>query len=358
MKKHIILLISILFLLLFTSCSKKTFIGNELTTSASYNLRFSELQGEKKHTMNFSEGDKVQVVIDKIKGSLTLSIEDETGNNIYKGSKIESSSFVLGIPKSGTYTIEIKGKKAIGSIDIEILDTESQNKVSIIEKLKELDGSTPFNVGKSCHNIFMGYIGSTPTIMDVWVAETSKDVIFSLYSNGKEERYVGTFLGNTIVGFDSENVRFAFAKNITDGLDGVYSSDGIKYENVSFTLSHSNYTFDKEHVYSYGENTDVESFANKILDLVNKKDIEELSKLIDYPISLNFNDGTIIKDKNAFMELDPSIIFTDNLLTSIENSTKKYFFSNSQGIMIGLPEFNIWFTQMPNGDFKIISINM
>lgn len=358
MKKIVILSISILFLLMFTSCSKKTFSGNESSTDEAYNLRFSELHGEKIHTMKFSEGDKVQVVIDKIKGSLNLSIEDENGNNIYKGSDIDSSSFLLGIPKSGVYTVEIKGKKAVGSIDIEILDTESQKKVSIMEKIKDLDTSTSFNFGKSCHNVFTGSIGSSNALIDLWISESSKDVIFSIYSNGKEEKYTGTFLSDDIVGFDSENIRFAFVKNITDGLNGVYSSNGVNYEKVYFTLIHSNYTFDKEHVYSFGENNDVEDFANKILNLVKKKDIEELSKLISYPISLNIEEGVTIKDKDAFVQLGSSAIFTDNLVYAIENSTKKYFFSNSQGIMVGLPEFNIWFTQMSNGDFKIIAINM
>lgn len=358
MKKIVILAISILLLFLFTSCAKETFSGNESTTDTAYNLRFSELQGKKVHTMKFSEDDKVQVVIDKIKGSLNLSIEDENGNNIYKGSKIDSSSFVLGIPKSGTYTIEIKGNKAVGSIDIEILDTESQKKVSIMEKLKDLDASTPFNLEKSCHNIFKGSIGSNDVIMDLWVSESSKDVIFSIYSNGKEEKYTGTFLNDNIIGFDSENIRFAFAKNITDGLEGIYSSNGVKYDKAYFTLIHSNYTFDKEHFYFFGENADVENFANKILNLVEKKDIEGLSKLISYPISLNIEEGATIQDRYAFVELGASTIFTENLASAIENSPKKYFFSNSQGIMVGLPEFNIWFTQMPNGDFKIIGINM
>lgn len=358
MKKIITLTISILFLIFFTSCGKDSFSGNESATDTAYNLRFSELQGKKVHTMRFSEDDKVQVVIDNMKGSLNLSIEDEKGNNIYKGSNVDSSSFVLGIPKSGEYTIEIKGKKAVGTIDIEIMNTESQNKVSIMEKIKDLDASTAFEINKSCHNIFIGSIGSTPAIMDVWMSETSKDVIFSIYSNGKEENYIGTFLSDNIVGFDSENTRFAFVKNTSDGLNGIYSSNGIIYENSSFNLSHSNYTFDKDHVYTYGENADVESFANKILDIVKKKDMEEMSKIINYPITLNVGTPTTIKDKDAFLALDPSLIFTDELISAMEKAPKKFYFSNYQGVMVGLPECNIWFIKPSNDSFKVIAINM
>lgn len=64
----------------------------------------------------------------------------------------------------------------------------------------------------------------------------------------------------------------------------------------------------------------VEKYARTIQQAVEEKDINKLADLVTYPVYVGLGEGQIIESREAFIELDATEVFTDELLQSVENA--------------------------------------
>lgn len=106
---------------------------------------------------------------------------------------------------------------------------------------------------------------------------------------------------------------------------------------------------------------DVEEFANKIQSYIVKDDKEGLSEQITYPITVNIKGKrTVIKNSQDFIKNYNEII-NPNFKETMSNTSTKYLFANSKGIMFGEGLYNIWINEVTsngsNSELYIIAIN-
>lgn len=98
-------------------------------------------------------------------------------------------------------------------------------------------------------------------------------------------------------------------------------------------------------------------FAQKIVGAIKDKDLEKLSTMIRYPITVQIGaseDKIEIKNKDNLLTLRFENLFTDEMCTRIIETTN--LFCNWQGFMLGNGE--IWFYPDPDDhQMKIGAIN-
>lgn len=69
------------------------------------------------------------------------------------------------------------------------------------------------------------------------------------------------------------------------------------------------------------EEKTVSEFAQKVKDAIAQKDIEALADLTAFPTYVGFpEEGIVINTREEFLKLDTEKIFTQDMLTSIENT--------------------------------------
>ncbi|MBS6645966.1 MAG: hypothetical protein KH366_20510 [Clostridiaceae bacterium] len=105
---------------------------------------------------------------------------------------------------------------------------------------------------------------------------------------------------------------------------------------------------------SHNENMDaseLQKFAERIQDLVSKKDLNALAELCDYPLFLN---GEEIEDKDAFLKLDAGQFFSDELLKSISDADPSSLEIFGAGAALGGSQ--TFFINEINGELGITSI--
>lgn len=116
----------------------------------------------------------------------------------------------------------------------------------------------------------------------------------------------------------------------------------------------------------FEDNFDVDSklvneFGKKVKESVAKKDIEELSNLVAYPVYIGFPDeGIIIENKEDFVLIDKERFFTQEMLTSIELSDEATLEPSMAGFTLMSSSENsvpsITFS-IVNGKLGIVGIN-
>ncbi len=132
----------------------------------------------------------------------------------------------------------------------------------------------------------------------------------------------------------------------TRNMDSAHSQEEItidsKTEDVSVTETVSDVVMadnetDKEY---YKDNFSVSSdvvgeYAKKIQQAVKEKDMNSLADLVTYPVYIGLGEGQIVESREAFVELDSTEIFTDELLESIENA-------DESGLEPSMAGFVLW----------------
>lgn len=116
----------------------------------------------------------------------------------------------------------------------------------------------------------------------------------------------------------------------------------------------------------FEDNFDVDSklvneFGKKVKESVAKKDIEELSNLVAYPVYIGFPDeGIIIENKEDFVLIDKERFFTQEMLTSIELSDETTLEPSMAGFTLmsslenSVPSITF---SIVNGKLGIVGIN-
>lgn len=102
----------------FLAFSRNVFEGNKIKTSDEYALYIVDMNGRDAHKMNLKEGDVLCVYFRKESGELSLSIKDESGENVYTGGGTVVNEFTIDIKRTDEYLFEVEAKKAKGAISI------------------------------------------------------------------------------------------------------------------------------------------------------------------------------------------------------------------------------------------------
>jgi len=89
-----------------------SFTGNE----TQFILDFEVLNVTKTHTLVLDSSDIVDVVIEKDKGTLDISVTDTEGHSIYTGDDASSGQFALEITRSDSYEFKVTGTRAKGKV--------------------------------------------------------------------------------------------------------------------------------------------------------------------------------------------------------------------------------------------------
>lgn len=113
-------------LLTLTGCastSTSTFDGSSAKNEDSYKLDVKTMNCTDGHTLELNQGDALQIQFETKKGDLSMEITAPDGIAIYQGDGTAATQFTLNIPADGAYTISVEGKKARGSIHIDVVRT-------------------------------------------------------------------------------------------------------------------------------------------------------------------------------------------------------------------------------------------
>lgn len=102
-----------------SACTKgATFNGSKTGDEDHFDIDFEMLNASYSHELEMKEGESLDVTVKAESGDISLTIQKEGDEPIYRGSNLESTSFQVGIEQEGTYTLTVAGKKARGHVNI------------------------------------------------------------------------------------------------------------------------------------------------------------------------------------------------------------------------------------------------
>ncbi len=116
MKKIILIVCTLVFLISLTACGTK-FDGSRTGNDSEFIMEYSVLNTTDAQDLTIEAGDTISAKIVVDKGSLSIKIQKDGEKSIYESNGISTSNeFDVEIDESGTYTVEVTGKKAKGSV--------------------------------------------------------------------------------------------------------------------------------------------------------------------------------------------------------------------------------------------------
>lgn len=116
MKKIILIICTFVFLMSLTACGAK-FDGSRTGNDSEFIMEYSVLNTTDAQDLTVESGDTIRAKIVVDKGSLSVKIQKDGEEPVYESNGIfASNEFDVEIDESGTYTVEVIGKKAKGSV--------------------------------------------------------------------------------------------------------------------------------------------------------------------------------------------------------------------------------------------------
>gem|GEM_PF-3019306 len=140
MKKFMIIItISALIFFIVSGCQKQTFKGNILSNRTEFVLDYSYLNTIKTHEMFLAQGKIIDVNIENNSGSLDIIVEDVSGEEIYRGSDVDSCKFSITIPYLGTYKFSVIGHKSTGNVSFKVNSEKEITNIDYMEIIEILN---------------------------------------------------------------------------------------------------------------------------------------------------------------------------------------------------------------------------
>ena len=116
MKKISLTVCTLISILVLTACGTK-FDGSRTGNDSEFIMEYSVLNTTDAQDLTIEAGDTISAKIVVDKGSLSIKIQKDGEEPIYESNEISTSNeFDVEIDESGTYTVEVTGKKAKGSV--------------------------------------------------------------------------------------------------------------------------------------------------------------------------------------------------------------------------------------------------
>lgn len=125
MKKRMTTTFSLLLaIVLFAACAaQSSLLVNAMENNGNgfWNLHYERFDGSKDRQINLSgKGPHtIRVDIETNEGALDLSIEDDAGTQLYRGSELPTSSFEVEADSEGTYHIRLEADNHSGGFSVE-----------------------------------------------------------------------------------------------------------------------------------------------------------------------------------------------------------------------------------------------
>lgn len=103
-------------LLLLSGCGQEQY--EEQKADKSYTISFSRLDTAKSHSLSLDQGELLAVEIVCEGGDIKLQIKGDDGAEAYSGNRLATSSFTVGVPAEGSYTVTVTGERAKGRVKV------------------------------------------------------------------------------------------------------------------------------------------------------------------------------------------------------------------------------------------------
>ncbi len=123
--KKVLLIVSMLAITIFLSACGTDFDGSRIGNDNEFIMQYSVLNTTDMQELTVETGDTIHVNLVVKKGSLSIKIQKDGEEPIYEDNGISASNeFDVEIDESGTYTVEVTGKKAKGSVSFIVEDNQ------------------------------------------------------------------------------------------------------------------------------------------------------------------------------------------------------------------------------------------
>ena len=110
---------------IFLSACGTDFNGSRTGNDSEFIMEYSALNITDTQELTVETGDTIHVNLVIKKGSLSIKIQKDGEEPIYEDNGISvSNEFDVEIDESGTYTVEVTGKKAKGSVSFIVEDNQ------------------------------------------------------------------------------------------------------------------------------------------------------------------------------------------------------------------------------------------
>lgn len=106
------------------------FNGSKTGNENQFDMAFDVLNTTYTHKMIMEEGESIAVSIEKEAGEITVLIQQDSHEPIYRGDDVQSGAFTVAINEAGTYTLSVTGKKARGRVSFSRSENSNGDKES------------------------------------------------------------------------------------------------------------------------------------------------------------------------------------------------------------------------------------
>ena len=128
MKKILFVIMNVIIIMFFISCSSNSNIVTKKTiTKNCINFEFQNLDGRIDGNLDLNPGDEIEIKIDIENGKLSMEVEGENKEIPYEGKDVKSGKLSFKVAKKGTYAFILSGEKTKGNISFKKKDTDKLN---------------------------------------------------------------------------------------------------------------------------------------------------------------------------------------------------------------------------------------
>lgn len=101
------------------------------------------------------------------------------------------------------------------------------------------------------------------------------------------------------------------------------------------------------------------AFGESLQAVIGKKSMEDMAELLGYPCYVGIDDGVVAENKEQFLALDADKVFTDELVSAVENADLDAIEVSEAGFVVGDPSGkpNVAIGLDSNGTIGITGIN-
>lgn len=115
--------------LLLTACQSSQFDGSRTGNDSQFIMEYKIFDTSDAQQLTLESGDEISAEIVVDSGKLSIEIQKDEDDPIYKSDGITvSNNFDVEIPESGTYTIRVTGEKTRGSVSFVKISGEKEEK--------------------------------------------------------------------------------------------------------------------------------------------------------------------------------------------------------------------------------------
>lgn len=260
-KCHMMLVVIAVMALLLCACvanHNASFNGSKTGDEDHFEIDFEMLNATYTHELVMKEGESIEVSIEKESGEISVLIQQDSHDPVYKGDDVQDGDFNVVISEAGAYTLSVTGEKAKGHVVFTRQEsTEDNDDKKGTDEIKEAE----MLIGTEESGIHI----STDQIAGPWhLDESALDIDLvnekfpgamefgngmEIKSDGKLSWYIGADGGTGTYTIEGDVINASF----TGDMDGLSYSLKLQVQVedtiTSLVMEYKNFTF----IWNYGE---------------------------------------------------------------------------------------------------------